>query len=301
VAAVDPAYPAALLGLISKTRPDFIHLQNDFEVRAISRLRDQLAPLGVKHYLPAKATVEDCVNKERSYAIWQRAGLPVPKTMLLHTPEDLKKAFDAYGETIWVRAIEGGGGRGALPANNFDFARIWIDRFKGWGEFTASELLTKDTVTWLSIWHEGELVVAQTRRRLSWNFANRTLSGVTGITGVAETYSDDIVDRIAQDAIMSIDREPHGIFGVDMTYDKGGVPNPTEINIGRFFTTHYFFTKAGLNLPKIYCDIALDNIFPSLEKRVNPLPNGLIWIRGMDVEPVLTSRGELEAMAAKTP
>lgn len=299
--ALDPTYPDVLLRFMAKVRPDFIHLQNDYEVRAVSRLRDQVESMGVKHYLPAADTVENCVDKEKSYQIWERARLPVPKTMLLHSPDDLKKAFDRYGETIWVRAIEGGGGRGALPANNYDFAKIWIDRFNGWGKFTASELLTKDTVTWLSIWYHGELVVAQTRRRLSWNFGNRTLSGVTGITGVGETYSDEMVDRIAQDAILAIDSEPHGIFGVDMTYDKSGVPNPTEINIGRFFTTHYFFTKAGLNMPKIYCDIALDGDFPSIGKRINPLPDGLVWIRGMDVEPVLTTRTELEAMAVRQP
>lgn len=300
-AASDPAYEDALLQMLAKIRPDFIHLQNDYEVRAVSRLRDQVEALGVKHYLPAAETIENCVDKEKSYQIWQRAGIRVPKTMLLHSPDDLKKAFDMYGDTIWVRAIEGAAGRGALPANNYDFAKMWIDRFNGWGEFTASELLTKDTVTWLSIWHHGELVVAQTRRRLSWNYGNRTLSGVTGITGVGETYSDETVDRISQDAIFAIDAKPHGIFAVDMTYDKNGIPNPTEINIGRFFTTHYFFTKAGLNMPKIYCDIALDGNFPSLQERINPLPDGLIWIRGMDVEPVLTTRSELEAMTVKLP
>jgi carbamoyl-phosphate synthase large subunit len=299
--ASDSSYSDVLLRMLSKTRPDFIHLQNDYEVRAVSRLRDQVEALGVKHYLPAAETVENCVDKEKSYKIWESFGLPVPKTTVLRDPSDLKRAFDLYGETIWVRAIEGAAGRGALPANNYEFAKIWIDRFSGWGEFTASELLTKETVTWLSIWYQGELVVAQTRRRLSWNFSNRTLSGVTGITGVGETCSNGIVDKISQDAILTMDAKPHGIFAVDMTYDKNGIPNPTEINIGRFFTTHYFFTKAGLNMPKIYCDIALDGIFPALEKRINPLPDGLIWIRGMDVEPVLTTRSELEAMALKQP
>jgi carbamoyl-phosphate synthase large subunit len=298
-AATDKSYTSALLAMLAKVRPDFIHLQNDYEIRAVSRLRDKIEALGVEHYLPAAATIENCVDKEKSYQIWYSAGIKVPKTRLLHSPEDLKKAFHEYGNTVWIRAIEGAAGRGALPADDYEFAKIWIDRYKGWGEFTASELLTKDTVTWLSIWHQGELVVAQTRRRLSWNFGNRTLSGVTGITGVGETYSDDTVDRISQDAINSIDAKPHGIFAVDMTYDSSGIPNPTEINIGRFFTTHYFFTKAGLNMPKIYCDIALDGNFPTLERRINPLPDGLIWIRGMDTEPVLTTRAELKAMAAK--
>lgn len=293
-------YPAEILKLIGNSRPDFLHLQNDYEVRAISRLRDRVMELGTKLYLPDAETIENCVDKQKSYAIWRTAGVRVPETILLNNEADLKRAFDSLGPTIWIRAIEGGGGRGALPADNYEFARIWIERFKGWGTFTASELLSEKSITWQSIWHEGELVVAQTRRRRSWNFGNRTLSGVTGVTGVGETHSDPLVDRIAQDAILAIDSRPHGIFSADMTYDFSGFPKPTEINIGRFFTTHYFFTKAGLNFPEIYCNIALEGEFPVLEKRINPLPDGLIWIRGMDREPVLTTAeklAELEQVA----
>ncbi len=294
--AKSPNYARALLDLIRRTRPDFLHLQHDYEVRAVSRLRAAIQEAGVKLYLPDAETVENCVDKQKSYDIWQQAGVRVPRTLLLHSEQDLKRAFDTLGSTIWVRAIEGGGGRGALPTDDFDFARIWIERFKGWGNFTAAEMLTERSITWLSLWHEGELVVAQQRRRRSWNFGDRTLSGVTGITGVGETSSDPVVDQVSQDAILAIDPKPHGIFGVDMTYDQAGFPNPTEINIGRFFTTHYFFTKAGLNLPEIYCNIALDNTFPVLERRINPLPDGLIWIRGMDIEPVLTTAVELDRL-----
>lgn len=294
--ATAKTYPDAIIRLVGQTRPDFIHLQNDYEVRAISRLRDRLAELGVKHYLPDAETIENCVDKQKSYVIWKAAGIRVPETILLNEPSDLERAFSTLGEKIWVRAVEGGGGRGALPVDSFEFAKIWIERFNGWGTFTASELLSEKTVTWQSIWYQGRLVVAQTRRRRSWNFGDRTLSGVTGITGVGETCSDDLVDRIAQDAILAIDARPHGIFSVDMTYDFSGYPKPTEINIGRFFTTHYFFTKAGVNFPEIYCDIALDGKFPVLDKPINPLPDGLVWIRGMDREPVLTTVAELEAL-----
>lgn len=294
--ATDPEYPSSILNLLAMTRPDFLHVQNDYEVQAISRLRDQVRALGVRIFLPARETVENCVDKSKSYEIWKRAGIKVPETVILNLPKDLGRAFDRLGSKIWIRAVKGAAGHGALPADNYEFAKIWVDRFNGWGKFTAAEILSERTVTWLSIWYEGELVVAQTRRRRSWSFGNRTLSGVTGITGVGETCSDPIVDRVAQDAILAIDAKPHGIFGVDMTYDHEGWPNPTEINIGRFFTTHYFFTKAGLNMPEIYCDIALEGKFPALERKINPLPDGLIWIRGMDVEPVLTTVKELEQM-----
>jgi hypothetical protein len=289
-------YPEFIQTILGKTKPDFIHLQHDFEVQAISRLRSKLDSMGIKYFLPSQSTIDNCVDKSKSAEIWHASGIKIPKTQQINDVSDLRKAFESFGETIWIRANEGGGGRGALPTNNFEFASAWISRFKGWGEFTAAELLTERTVTWLSIWHEGELVVAQTRRRRSWNFGDRTLSGVTGITGVAETASDDTVNRVALDAIKAIDSRPHGIYGVDMTYDRSDHPNPTEINIGRFFTTHYFFTKAGLNMPEIYTNIALEGKFPSLERTMNPLPDNLVWIRGMDVHPILTSAEKLNEL-----
>jgi carbamoyl-phosphate synthase large subunit len=296
--ATAPGYRQSILELLTRTRPDFMHVQHDYEVRVVSSMRGEIEALGVRLFLPAAETVENCVDKGKSYAIWSRAGLRVPRTILLHTPADLAQAFDSLGQTIWIRATVGGGGRGALPVASFDFARAWIDQHQGWGEFTAAELLTSRSVTWQSIWYQGELVVAQGRLRHKWNYGNRTLSGVTGITGVAETCSDEEVTRVALDAINAVDSRPHGIFCVDMTYDSSGVPNPTEINIGRFFTTCYFFTRAGVNFPEIYCDLALDGRFPALERKINPLPDGLVWIRGIDSEPVLTTSEQLANLAA---
>lgn len=294
--AVESSYKKRLLYIIEKEKPDLAHFQNDIEIREISRIRDEIQEYGVKLYMPSKEAVEICVDKGRSTAIWIKEGIKVPKTKIIYSEIDLKKAFDQLGDSegnIWLRATVGGGGKGALPTNDFEFAKIWIERFNGWGKFTAAELLSSQTVTWLSIWYEGELVVAQTRKRKSWNFGNRTLSGVTGITRVGITTSDDMINRVALDAIRCIEQKPHGIYGVDMTYDREGIPNPTEINISRFFTTVYFFAEAGLNMPEIFKDIALYKKFPSLKRKVNPLPDGLLWIRGMDRTPALTTEEEI--------
>ena len=297
--ATDPKYGDDLRRLLALTRPDFLHVQNDAEVAAVSSLRHALDQAGVKLYLPAAKTVEICLNKYETYRRWHAAGVRVPRTILIREPADLHQAFHELGDTLWIRAVTGAAGAGALPTNNYELAKCWIDRHRGWGRFTAAQLLTKESAAWLSLWFEGELVVAQSRRRRAWNFGDRTLSGVTGITGVAETMADPVVDRVALDAITAIDPRPHGIFGVDITYDQQGWPNPTEINIGRFFTTVYFFTKAGLNLPEIYCNIALEDVFPVLERKINPLPEGLVWIRGMDVEPVLSTTSELALVAQR--
>lgn len=294
--ATDKKYKDYVLNLLNSTKPDIAHFQNDYEVKAISSFREDIQAMGIKLFMPNHETIINCIDKGKSYDIWSKHGIKVPKTIHLSSEKDLKKAFDNLGGKIWLRAVEGAGGRGALPTDNFDFAKIWIEHFKGWGSFTAAECLTPNTITWLSIWYEGELVVAQTRKRHSWNFGNRTLSGVTGITGVGETCSDQLTTDISLETIKAIDKRPHGIYAVDLTFDDRGIPNPTEINISRFFTTVYFFTKAGLNLPRIFFDIALHNKFPVLEKKINPLPDGLLWIRGMDVEPVLIHKEELAQM-----
>jgi len=296
--AASPGYAERLLSILETERPDFLHVQNDYEVLAVSEIRDQIHALGVKTFLPAAQTVRDCVDKFRSYELWAKAGVPAPRTVRIDGDADLARAFADLGPRIWLRATTGGGGRGALPTDDIDFARLWIKRFDGWGAFTAAECLTPDTVTWSSLWLDGKLVVAQTRRRQSWSFGDRTLSGVTGVTAVGETAADPVVDDLAIAAIAAVDSLPNGIFSVDMTYDDQGRPRPTEINIARFFTTIQFFAAAGLNLPQIYCDLALTGRPPWPGPRVNPLPNGLVWIRGMDTLPRLCERADLDELVA---
>lgn len=287
-------YKEELFKILDHTKPDLIHFQNDVEVYEASKNRDEITSRGVQMFMPDHEVIDTCVNKYKTYLKWNAAGIKVPKNILINNEEDLKRSFSELSNSkgeIWLRASSiGAGGKGALPTNDFEFAKGWIDRHNGWADFVAAEMLSSDTVTWLSIWHEGDLVVAQTRIRQGWVHGNRTLSGVTGVTKVGQTHSDEIVDRVAIDSIKAVDTTPHGIYGVDMAYDVNGFPNPTEINISRFFTTVLFFTEAGLNMPKIYKDIALYNEFPKLEKKINPLPSGLLWLRGMDTEPVLTDK-----------
>jgi len=292
--AYEKDYYMILEDIIRETKPDFLHVQNDIEVLAISKYRERLETLGVKTFLPKNESVEICVDKSRTYQIWKEKGLRVPKTLLINTEEDLKSAFKELGGKIWLRATTGAAGRGSLPTSSLQFAKEWINFFDGWGKFTVAECLTSQTVTWQSIWKDGELIVAQGRKRLYWEFANRTLSGVTGITGTGVTISDPVIDEIAQEAILVIDPAPNGVWAVDMTYDKEGIPNPTEINIGRFFTTHLFFTRAGLNMPYILIKLAFNEEIPPIPKKIDPLHPGLAWVRGMDTEPVLTALNQIE-------
>jgi len=287
----SPAYKERLLQILNLEKPDLVHFQNDLEIFHASLIRDEILASGTKLYMPEHDVIDTCVHKYKSYLAFRNAGVLVPRNIMINNEENLREAFavlrDDAGK-IWLRASSiGGGGKGAIPTSDYTLAKAWIDHYNGWGDFVAAEMLTPNTVTWLSIWYEGELVVAQSRERRGWTHGNRSISGVTGVTKVGITCENEQVTKIAIDSIKAITSKPHGIFGVDMAYDRNGVPNPTEINISRFFTTVLFFTEAGLNMPEIFKDIVLYGEFPQLEKKINPLPNGLLWLRGMDVVPRL--------------
>ena len=289
--AEHPSYISVLQEIISECRVELLYAQTDYEIPVISRHRDVLE---AKTFMPPHATIETCLDKFESYKRWTEAGIKVPKTVLLHTPEDLRRAMAELGPKVWIREISGGAGKNSLPTDEFQHAKSWIDFHKGWGRFSAAELLKPQSVTWQSIWWEGELVVAQGRKRLYWEFASRAPSGITGITGTGVTIADPQVDDIALKGILAIDNAPHGIFSVDMTYDRDGIPNLTEINVARYFTTHFFFTVAGLNMPYIFVKLGYGESPPDIPCKINPLTSGLAWVRGMDTEPILISLDEID-------
>jgi carbamoyl-phosphate synthase large subunit len=301
--ASESNYKDELLKILQMEKPNLVHFQNDLEIFYVSQIREDIHNIGVKTFMPDHDTIDVCVHKYKTYLKFKEAGITVPKNLIINDDRDLKNAFkklsDADGK-IWLRSASiGGGGKGSIPTNDYDLAKGWIARNNGWGDFVAAEMLTPETVTWLSIWYEGELIVAQTRKRIGWVHGNRSASGVTGVTKVGQTCSDPKIDEIAVNAIKAVTVKPHGIFGVDMTYDRNGIPNPTEINISRFFTTILFFTQAGLNMPEIFKNIILYNEFPKLSKKINPLPDNLLWLRGMDTKPRLITADQLNKEVIK--
>lgn len=293
----QPNYKETLLKVLRAEKPNMIHFQHDKELSIALKFRNEIEETGVKMLIPDYNTIDTCVHKYKSWQKFKAAGIKVPENIVINNKEDLKRAFHELGNgdgTIWLRAMSiGGGGKGALPTNDFDTAIDWINNADGWGDFVAAELLMPQTVTWLSIWYNGELVVGQGRKRAGWAHSALSPSGVTGVTKVGETCSDTLVDEIAQKACLAVSQTPHGIYGVDMAYDKEGIPNPTEINISRFFTTVEFFAQAGLNMPVIMKNLCLHKKFPQLPCKCNPLPNGLLWLRAMDTAPLLTTHEKI--------
>ncbi|MDA0676788.1 MAG: carboxylate--amine ligase [Chloroflexi bacterium] len=250
-------------------------------------------------FLPDHETIMLCEDNAASNAVWHAAGVAVPRSMRIDDQRDLEKAFGNYGEKIWLRAVVGSGASGALPVSDMESAVSWINLNKGWGRFMAAELLGPQTVSWESVWSNGELVVAQSRRRLYWEFGRIAMSGVSGIAGAGEAVADPEIDRVALAAVQAVAERPHGVLGVDIAYDMDGTPKITEINAGRFmsgaschFATRYF------NVPYAAVQAAFGEDGGFQRPLLNPVTPGTIFVSGLDRVPVFTTRKEIEQRKA---
>ena len=294
--ATDEKYLPFIKHIIKKEKIDFLHSQPEIEAYTIGKHRDEILSTGCRLFMPKQRTIELLRDKWKSYEIWKQAGITVPENLKINNEDDLQNAFELFGEDIWIRETIGAAGKGSISRPTYDIAKEHIDSRGMWGHTVAAKHLgdSQDTITWQSIWHNSKLVVAQGRKRLYWAFGNRTQSGVTGLTGTGITVSDLALDKLAIKCITVADPEPHGIFSVDFTFDKDGVPNPTEINIAKFFTTHHFITKTGCNMPEILVELAFDE-YKGSYNLLNPCKPNMHWIRGIDVLPVLLHESEIKA------
>ena len=278
--------------LIEKTKADFLHPQPDGEVKILSANRDEI---NCKTYLPAHKTIEICQDKFESAKIWKKAGLIVTTSVIINSLDDLDKVEKEIGHPYWLRATRGFSSRGSTLVEKRETAESWINYWRSRGvtwEFVAHEYLPGRNIAFQSIWKDGELITSQARERLEYIYPYLAPSGVTNTPVVAVTIHDEKVNKIATEAVKSIDKNATGIFCVDLKDNKDGVPLPTEINAGRFFTTSLFFTSAGMNMPYYYIKLAFDEEIPKLPK-YNSVKKGMIWCRHIDCPAVLKEESDI--------
>lgn len=290
-------YVDRLNNLIKKEKIEFLHAQPDSEVKIISDNRNKLS---ASTFLPSKEAINIAQDKWETYKILTERNVPVPKTFLLNNKKQLERAFEEIEGTIWLRASKGAGGKASLPTTKMHHAEMWIDYWIERGlnrsDFLASEFLPGIEVSWLSLWKEGELICSQGKLRIDWSHVGLTPSGVTGTTAIQETVHNSIVNKLATDSVYAIDKNPNGIYVVDLKENRAGIPCVTEINPGRFFTTSYFFSNCGVNFPHIFIKLAYNEVVPKHSK-YNCVPKGIFWIRAIDGGHVLIkNKNEFQEM-----
>jgi carbamoylphosphate synthase large subunit len=292
-------YLKAINTLCRQWHIDLIMPNNSLEAHVLSSERDRL-DAGV--LLPPPETLDIANSKWRTYEVWREHKLPVPRSTIVSTRSVLRRIFAEYGERpIWIRGagIPGKGiGGAALPCKSFSQAEAWIDFYEGWGAMMASEYLPGENLTWIGLWNNGQLITSQGRERLAYIIPHVSPSGVTGAPAISRTVHRDDLNTLAPKASLAIDPNLTGVSFLDFKCDKSGSPRLTEINAGRFGTTHHFYSEAGLNLPVMLVDLALGRESQGTNPpKFDPLPADLFWVRTLDAGPVLLDSDPRNASA----
>lgn len=256
----------------------------------LSRARHRVPTFLAPHEI--LAVFED---KYRTFLHLSAHGLPVPRTFLISRPGDVHRAFARLsGRSAWIRRTHGQGGRGAFASDSPAEVVATLERHRGWNRYTLSErlptdrahpwadrlssrLLPGEMITWGALYAHGKLIAGQTRKRLYWEHADLTRSGVTGYTGAAMTLTRPDVHALSEKIVRSFDWAPHGPLGIDYLVDEAGELKVTEIQASRFFTSTYPLALSGLNLPRLFVDAAR-GVTDTVDS-VDPCPEGLLYVQ----------------------
>ena len=284
-AARDSRYSAIINQIAERENAELIHAQPDVEVGVLSEKREEIQ---TRLILPSKEAVKVCHDKYKFIKTLQKRGLPVAESFLLKNEDDLEIATKKLGSKIWVRAIRGVvGGRGSLPTENIQHAKMWIDYWNGWGTFVAEEYLPGRNLAWQGAYFEGKIIGSIAYERIRYIVSHVSPSGITGNISVGRIIDEEEVHKLARKTVETIDSKPTGVFGVDM---KGNVDNVicvTEVNPGRFFAPCYMYASAGYNLVQMFFDVAFGEANPNDFEDKAHIPENLYWIRGIDTKPVV--------------
>lgn len=281
--------------IIKENDIDFVHAQPDGEVEWLGSVRNEIDAIT---YLPSQKIINICQDKNASNKYWDKKSIMLtckdPSDMIRdddniwtvlmrNTLENrLEEARNAFGEQFWVRATHGAGGKGSSLCNveiGKNWVNYWLSRGVDW-EFIAEEYLPGKNMAVHMLWRKGELILAQGRERIEYIYPSLSPSGITGTPTVQVTSSEGIDESI--EAVLTIDSKPDGLYCVDLKGNSKGVLIPTEINPGRLFTTSYFFTQIGLNIPDLYVRTGLGEDVNLPESR-GILPDNVYYIRHLDM------------------
>lgn len=272
--------------LVAKENIELLYAAPDIMVKRFSNYRDQLH---AKLFLPHSITLGICANKLQTYSYLNDAKIPVPETFAFN---EIDKKLFAKHKHWWVRMCEGAGSRAALPIDSLaqaeNWVRYWVEKKEAWPtHFIISEFLPGREFGHQSLWHNGELITSCARERLEYVFGHLMPSGQSSSPSVARIVHDSRVNDIALRAVRAVSPQPHGVFGVDMKENANGDPCVTEINAGRFYTTSDFIPfVGGVNMPHLYCQLAMRQEIAKDLPRENGATEGKMWIRGIDREPI---------------
>lgn len=281
-------YIPALTRAIKKENVDLVIPSPDAEVFEISKHRGEI---GSKVFLPDHKAIEIAQDKWSTYESL-RGRVPQPRTFLVKDQDELERGLHELSGPAWLRKRKGAGAPKAFIARSYEEAKFWVEYWGGYGQFTASELVSGRNLAWIGVYKDGELITSGGYERFRYFMEHVAPTGVTGNISVGITIHDEMLNASAESAVEALDNKPNGAYTVDLKSDAP--PLVTEINAGRFHMSFFTFTVAGLNLPYYYVKLALDEFVEYPVKR-NALKKGLLTIRSTDNEAIFIDENDLSS------
>jgi predicted ATP-grasp superfamily ATP-dependent carboligase len=298
----DPSFVQTLLKLIRKYSTKFLHPHPSSEARVISENAILFRNAKVETYLPRPSSI--LPDKLEIYKALSRRSVPVPKTMVVNSLDDVDGAFSEIGRTLWIRAKHGAAGRLGLKVETPEQAKHWIklnalQNRAAISDFILQEYLPGKDLAFDSLWFRGKLVTSYARERLEYAMKHVSLSGITGTPAIARTVKDKKLNQVGVEAVKALDSEPHGFFSVDLKEDATGRSMITEVD-GKWHTTaplwgYAFakvFDKPELNIAYLYLMLGLNGRLDVDVPKFDLFPSDHYLVRQMDAGVILESGDE---------
>jgi hypothetical protein len=107
------------------------------------------------------------------------------------------------------------------------------------------------------------------------------------------------VDDAAMRAVQAVAPTPHGLFGVTIVLDGDGMPYVTRVDAGWLpeGSALCFTEQPSTNFACLALQSALDALPLRAEPLLNPFPQHLVLLHGVDTEPLLVPSAQLDKCA----
>lgn len=290
--ATDRAYWSYIEKIVKDHNVKFAVVMPEIEVIEWSKaIEVGVAPC--ESLISAPSPLSDLVDKKRLHEVLEGEEY-IPRYYTFESGGDVKSAPLNY--PFWVRATFGSSGLGSLKVNSAKELDEWVNINPSVKEFIASEFLPGRNLACKLIYKDGVLLRSACAERKAYIMSKVAPSGITGNTSFGRMVNDSRLVEISEHAINTIfsrhEAMPHGVFTVDFKENSNGVPMITEINV-RFVAFASSLAKAGANLPLDYLDANLRTEGFCFDRKDYKFPDGTIFLRDVDENPVVMNEREL--------
>jgi len=220
----------------------------------------------------------------------------IPKTVRI-SPENpgYSRIEKKIGYPCWIRASVGSGGLGSLKLSRKEDLEAWLFIHKDIEEFTVSEFLTGRHLANQMLYIEGTCIKNAGLHCAEYVMADIAPSKVTGNTSYGKFINEEPLLEFCEEVMEYISHKlsvkPQGVYSFDLKEDNKGALKVTEINIRHMAYTG-IMAKVGFDL--------VDDTLKYLTGRASEIekgrfnyPSDYIFLRDVDIEPIIMKESEL--------